>query len=185
MVSLAFLSGDWHCACFASQENYESCIPMKRLIASLVLVALPFSAAASPDLARDWGTKASALYEDTIELLESDADIPDSYETEIGRFALTAGRLGSWIDGSGGPSDLGCIFRGMAEEGETQLMALESAETPDAREDSLKRLATMFSDAEAIAAAAALSAEKGRPAELHTGQNSCAANSAATHAILQ
>lgn len=158
---------------------------MKRLIASFVLVALPFSAAASPELARDWGTKASTLYEDTVELLESDDSIPDSYETEIGRFALTAGRLGSWIDGSGGPSDLGCIFRGMAEEGETQLLALESADTPDAREDSLTRLATMFSDAEAIAAAAALSADKGRPAELHGAQNSCAANSDATHAALQ
>ena len=99
---------------------------MKRLITSLVLSALPFSAAASPDLARDWGTKASALYEDTIELLESDAVIPDTYETEIGRFTLTAGRLGSWIDGSGGPSDLGCIFRGMAEEGEADLFALAS-----------------------------------------------------------
>ena len=158
---------------------------MKRLIASLILSALPFTAAASPELARDWGTKASALYEDTVELLESDASIPDSYETEIGRFALTAGRLGSWIDGSGGPTDLGCIFRGMAEEGETQLMALESAETPGGREDSLKRLASMFSDAEAIAAAAALSADKRRPIEAHGARDSCAANSDATHAALQ
>lgn len=161
---------------------------MKRLIACLVLCALPFTASASPELARDWGTRASTLYQETVSMLNSDSDlsdVPDSYETEIGRFALTAGRLGSWIDGSGGPSDLGCIFRGMAAEGENQLAALEAAETPQGREQSLKRLATMFSDAEAIGAAAALSNGADTPPNLHAGVGSCAANPDATRSALQ
>ena len=161
---------------------------MKRLIASLILSALPFSASASPDLARDWGMRASTLYQETVGLLESDgdlSDVPESYQTEIARFALTAGRLGSWIDGSGGPSDLGCIFRGMAQEGETQLSALENAETPGAREQSLKRLATMFSDAESIGAAAALSQGDPEAMPQHTGSGTCAANPEATSSALK
>ena len=50
---------------------------MKRLIASLILCALPFSASASPDLARDWGMRASTLYQETVGLLESDGDLSD------------------------------------------------------------------------------------------------------------
>ncbi|WP_084395624.1 hypothetical protein [Henriciella aquimarina] len=132
---------------------------MKRFAVALVLAALPFAASASPQLASDWGIKAGDLREETANLIAAidasgKADISDDYEIEIGRFAMTATRLGHWIDGNEGPSDLGCIFRGMAEEGEVQLDALSGADSTRAKRQSLVRLATMFSDAEAIAVAA-------------------------------
>lgn len=163
---------------------------MKRLLMILALAALPFSAAASPQLANEWGAKASELYGETVALIEASDEgdaitVPDAYGTEIGRFAVMAGRLGSWIDGNDGPSDLGCIFRGMAQEGETQLTALDTAATADETHAALKRLATMFSDAEVIAAAASRSgADAGAPA-VSSHAASCAANPEATRSALQ
>lgn len=132
---------------------------MKRFLVALVAAALPLSAAASPELAGDWGIKASALHEETVDLIATlerggETSIPQSYEIEVERFALAASHLGHWVDGKDGPSDLGCIFRGMAEEGSVQLGALDDAETASQTRKSLVRLATMFSDAEVIAVAA-------------------------------
>lgn len=163
---------------------------MKRLLAILALSLLPFSAAASPQLANEWGAKASELYGETAALIEaSDAGetvrVPDAYSTEIGRFSVMAGRLGAWIDGNDGPSDLGCIFRGMAEEGETQLTALDEAATADETHAALKRLATMFSDAEAIAAAAAHSGGEADAPAPTAHATSCAANPDAIRSALQ
>lgn len=163
---------------------------MKRLVACIAVCAVPFSASASPQLASDWGTRASELYQETITLLERNeagelSAIPQQYETGVERFSVMAGRLGSWIDGNDGPSDLGCIFRGMAEEGEVQLMALDAADDMDAEHDSLKRLATMFSDAESIAAAASHAGTTDDSGARQHGPGSCAANLQTTRSALQ
>lgn len=160
---------------------------MKRILAALAALALPFSASASPELASDWGIKASDLREETAGLIKSldtggKADIPSAFEIEIERFAYAATRLGHWIDGNDGPSDLGCIFRGMAEEGVVQLDALSDAGTARAKRDSLVRLAAMFSDAEVIAVAAAQSAGRGTPAITDAGI--CPASAKAARAAL-
>lgn len=162
---------------------------MKRLCLALAIVALPLSAAASPELAGDWGVKASGLYQDTVTLIadvdrSGTADIPHEFEVEIGRFAVTATNLGHWVDGNDGPSDLGCIFRGMAEEGEVQLTALYEAEDPAQTRKSLIRLAAMFSDAEIIAAAAMHASDHDGPALAAGTEVSCPANTAAAHAAL-
>ena len=112
------------------------------------------------------------------------ADITPAFETEIERFAYAATQLGRWIDGNDGPSDLGCIFRGMAEEGVLQLDALEEAGNARDTRDSLLRLAVMFSDAEVIAAAATQSALRATPA-LDSGLASCPVNTAAAKAALK
>ncbi len=163
---------------------------MKRILLAVFALALPMSAAASPELATDWGIKASQLYGETVDLIEAveagdNPAIPSDYETGIARFALAATNLGSWIDGNDGPSDLGCIFRGMAQEGEVQLDALETADNRQDMHASLKRLATMFSDAEIIAAAASASAGNDTPAKAPDGvMASCAASSDAANAAL-
>ncbi|WP_300379266.1 hypothetical protein [Henriciella sp.] len=162
---------------------------MKRMLLALAAAALPFSAAASPELATQWGVKASDLREDTASLISvieasGTVNVPSDFETEIARFSMTASRLGSWIDGNGGPSDLGCIFRGMAEEGEVQLDALDTADSARETHTSLKRLAAMFSDAETIAVAAAQSAGQDGPAA-EAGATSCAASADAARAALE
>lgn len=131
---------------------------MKRLVAIFALFALPLTAQASPQLAQDWGGKAASLHAETTALItEIDSglhpEIDLTYLIEIERFAATAGRLGSWIDTSEGPADLGCIFRGMAAEGERQINTLDTANDLSDRRTALRRLATMFADAEMIAVA--------------------------------
>ena len=162
---------------------------MKRILLAIAAAALPFSASASPELAGNWGMKAGDLREQTASLIETldasgKADITPAFETEIERFAYAATQLGRWIDGNDGPSDLGCIFRGMAEEGVVQLDALEEAETARETRNSLLRLAVMFSDAEVIAAAATQSALRATPA-LDSGLASCPVNTAAAKAALK
>lgn len=161
---------------------------MKRILVILAALAAPLYAAASPGLAGDWGIKASGLYEETAELIaeldtDAQASIPQSYEIEIERFAVAASQLGSWVDGNDGPSDLGCIFRGMAEEGSVQLEALEQAETPSQTRASLVRLATMFSDAEVIAIAAIHADDHETPA-VSSNRMSCPVNADMARAAL-
>lgn len=122
---------------------------MKRLAIILLLSsvgALP--AGASPELASAWGEKAAELYDQTISIRDG-APVSDRFTDELARFSVTASRLASWIDSENGPSDLGCIFRGMAGESETQLDALETGN----RANALQRLTLMFSDAELVSAA--------------------------------
>ncbi len=162
---------------------------MKRLVLAIAAAALPFCASASPELAGDWGVKASGLYQDTVSLIadvetSGETAIPRDYEVAIERFAMTASNLGHWVDGDGGPSDLGCIFRGMAEEGEVQLMALYEADSPRETRSSLIRLAAMFSDAEIIAAAAMHASDHDAPAAPTGIAVSCPVNTAAAHAAL-
>lgn len=162
---------------------------MKRLILACAAAALPFAASASPQLATDWGVKASGLYQETVGLIQAvdtsgETSIPADYEAEIARFADAASRLGSWVDTNHGPSDLGCIFRGMAQEGEVQLDALYEARSPRQTRESLIRLATMFSDAEVIAVAAVYSSGHDIPAAPASVVASCPVSGAAAHAAL-
>lgn len=132
---------------------------MKRAILCLLLSALPLTANASTELARQWGVEAGRLSAETVSLmlavdLGEPAELSETLTLDIYRFGRTSADLARWIDGSNGPDDLSCIFRGMASESEDQLMALEQADTPLSQRDHLRRLASMFADAEIIALAA-------------------------------
>ncbi len=132
---------------------------MKRLLASLCLIITPLSAEAGTELARQWGIEASRLSTETSSLimavdLGESAEIVDSYALDIYRFGRTSADLARRIDQSDGPEDLGCIFRGMAAESETQLSDLETPLAMTEQRETLRRLAVMFSDAEMIAVAA-------------------------------
>ncbi len=122
---------------------------MKRVVAIISLAfAVAMPASASPELASDWGKKAAELYDQTVAIREGER-APARYNDELARFSVTASRLARWIDAEGGPADLGCIFRGMADESEAQLGALESGR----KDVAIDRLTLMFSDAELISAA--------------------------------
>ena len=156
---------------------------MKRLLACLAISISPLAAEASTDLAREWGAEANRLSAETAQLIHAvdlgqRADISDRYALDLYRFGRTSQDLAIWIDDSNGPNDLGCIFRGMAAESEDQLEQLELSDAPTARRESLRRLASMFADAEMIAVAAQRRAPT--PGLAATGTKaSCAADAAA------
>lgn len=132
---------------------------MKRFLACLILMITPLSAEASTELARQWGMEAMRLSTETTDLIMAvdmgeTAEISDTYALDIYRFGRTSADLAQWIDQSDGPHDLGCIFRGMAAESESQLSDLESPLATIEHRDTLRRLAVMFSDAEVISVAA-------------------------------
>lgn len=132
---------------------------MKRFLTCLALLAAPFVANASPEMAKQWGVEAADLRERTADLI-SEIDmgitptIDDIYELDVYRFGRSSAGLAIWIDSSDGPKDLACIFRGMAAESETQLMSLEDLSDKLKSRESLRRLSTMFADAEMISHAA-------------------------------
>lgn len=149
---------------------------MKRLFTSIFLLLLPLSAQASTELARQWGVEASRLSGATSEMMlavdmgESLA-VTDEFAMDLYRFGRTSADLAVWIDDTKGPNDLGCIFRGMADEAETQLSSLETR--PE--RETLRRLSSLFADAEMIAIAAQRRAPT--PGLLaHTKTASCAAD---------
>ena len=162
---------------------------MKRLLACLAISISPLAAEASTDLAREWGAEANRLSAETAQLIHAvdlgqRADISDRYALDLYRFGRTSQDLAIWIDDSNGPKDLGCIFRGMAAESEDQLEQLELSDAPTARRESLRRLASMFADAEMIAVAAQRRAPT--PGLAATGTKaSCAADAAAALDQLQ
>ena len=132
---------------------------MKRLLACLAISISPLAAEASTDLAREWGAEANRLSAETAQLIHAvdlgqRADISDRYALDLYRFGRTSQDLAIWIDDSNGPNDLGCIFRGMAAESEKQLQTLETSTETQPQRESLRRLASVFADAEMIAIAA-------------------------------
>lgn len=161
---------------------------MKRFLACLCLFAAPITAEASTELARQWGIEAGRLSLETSELISSvdmgeSTEVSDTYALDVYRFGRTSADLARWIDHSNGPGDLGCIFRGMASESETQLIELESPTANSDQRESLRRLAEMFADAEVIAIAAQRRASA-RAVGVHTPANSCAADAEmALHAL--
>lgn len=144
---------------------------LKRISSNLVVLALSTlaltsAAQASPETAEDWGAQASALYGTTANLLQSlntnqPSDLEETYIDDLARFSVIAGRLAVWVDTSGGAKDFGCIYRGMAEEAELQLDALEAADTTAEAKTALTRIATMLDDAQSIAVASAHAARHG------------------------
>jgi hypothetical protein len=74
--------------------------------------------------------------------------------TDLQHFGMSASRLSLDIDKAGGPVDLRCIFRGMAEETDNQLKAANAATTGDQQAKALSRLSHMLKDAVEIAPAA-------------------------------
>lgn len=154
---------------------------LKHLISLLLFASMAPVALASPDLAETWGAKAGDLYSSTLVMLDAGKSngLTDDYIVGVERFALTATRLGTWNDDSHGPADFGCIFRGMAEDAEHQLDALETTSSATDREAALKRLIGMFDDAQAISAAAAHAARYGAAIPAADGAPTmCAANPA-------
>lgn len=132
---------------------------MKRLLTSCLLLLLPLSAQASTDLAQQWGKEAGRLSSQTVDMmlaidLGEDMTLTDQFALDVYRFGRTSADLAVWIDDSKGPNDLGCIFRGMAAESETQLQTLETSTETQPQRESLRRLASVFADAEMIAIAA-------------------------------
>ncbi len=132
---------------------------MKRFLTSYLLLFLPLSAQASTDLAQQWGKEAGRLSSQTVDMmlaidLGEDMTLTDQFALDVYRFGRTSADLAVWIDNSKGPNDLGCIFRGMAAESETQLQTLETSTETQPQRESLRRLASVFADAEMIAIAA-------------------------------
>ncbi len=138
---------------------------MKRLILAFAILTAPV-ASASEALTETWAARAALLYQDTEEMLGAlmagyDKPVSAEFADELTQFAVTALRLGQWIDQTGGSSDYGCIFRGMAEEAELQLAQLEGPGSFIQHRAALKRLATLLDDAQVIAVASAQSMQAG------------------------
>ena len=144
---------------------------LKRLTLSLAVLVLSTGFAlgpahASPETAEHWGAQAQKLYKATAQLL-SDLNtgrtdgLEEDYLDGLADFSVTAGRLAVWVDTSGGAKDFGCIYRGMAEEAELQLDALETASDKTEAHTALTRIATMLDDAQSIAVASAHAARSG------------------------
>lgn len=72
---------------------------------------------------------------------------------DLQRLGLAASRLSLEIDQRGGPTGLRCIFRGMAEETDTQLKVASAALTGTTQAAALSRLSHMLKDAVEIASA--------------------------------
>lgn len=139
---------------------------LKRFALGFASLALVNVANASPETAEDWGAQASGLYQTTVELLSSveagqAIDLDPVFTNGLATFSATAGRLAIWVDTDGGAKDFACIYRGMAEEAELQLYALEDADGRANAKSALTRIATMLDDAQSIAAASAYAARHG------------------------
>ena len=132
---------------------------MRRLLACILFALTPLGAQANTDLAQQWGVEATRLSEQTMTMIHAldmgqSTEVSERFTLDVYRFGRTSADLAHWIDQSDGPSDLGCIFRGMAKESEAQLTSLETDFDILAQRDSLMRLAGMFADAEIISIAA-------------------------------
>jgi hypothetical protein len=134
---------------------------MKRLAILLSLALLAVTPAAADDLAKQVAIEAKRLLAQVTSVQNSAAARPGrplpiapALFTELQRFGLAASRLSSEIDQRGGPADLRCIFRGMAEETDKQLAAANTAATGAEQSRALARLTHMLKDAAEIAPAA-------------------------------
>jgi hypothetical protein len=138
---------------------------MKRLLVCLAVAILPVSAHASSDLARQWGFEAHRLSAETADLIHTldmgqPVAISDPYVLDVYRFARTSTDLARWVEGAKGSQDIGCVLRRMSAETADLLDALESDQDTLAQRESLRRLTTMFVDAEVLA----IAAQRRRPA---------------------
>ncbi|MEZ6030562.1 MAG: hypothetical protein R3C46_12540 [Hyphomonadaceae bacterium] len=134
---------------------------MKRIPAVLALALTLSGPAAADTLAQQVQTEASRLLTQ-VKAAEAAArarpsaaapSLAPELASDLQRFGLAASRLSGEIDKSGGPTDLRCIFRGMAEETGKQLQAATAAKTAAEQSIALSHLTHMLSDAILIAPA--------------------------------
>jgi hypothetical protein len=164
---------------------------MSRLIVFAIALVFALTAVglgparASPDTIYQLGAKAEALkdeaiaWRDRLEGADAAQPLPPGYDMELVRFADVAKGIGSELDAHGAPIDLGCIFRGMAEEAELQSNALKTAPNAGHQYIALGRLIAMFDDAAVIAPDAARTL-KGKPDTPQATLGGCEANPEAT-----
>ena len=134
---------------------------MKRLAILLSLALLAVAPARADTLAAQVAAEAKRLLAQVSAAQSSVAARPGAkpkpitpdLSTELQRFGLAASRLYSEIDERGGPADLRCIFRGMAEETDKQLAAANTAKTGADQAKALGRITHMLKDAVEIAPA--------------------------------
>lgn len=159
---------------------------LKHTFFALVLGLTAATASASPETAENWGIQASEIYDEASSMItgvdqQSFHGLAPDFEDRLIRFASTASYLGAWTDETQDAPDLGCIFRGMAEESELQLIALEQAQSVQEMKAALRRIATMADDAQSIAVA---SAHAGRTGEQVAPSGQCLSNSVVVDHIL-
>ena len=130
---------------------------------ALATALTPKSALADANSARDWALLAHDL-KNSAASAKRQADqsamlgltvVPSDLIKELPRFGLVASRLGSELDAYPDATDLSCIFRGMAEETDTQLKALKRAQSGVEQSAALSRLFLMLDDAVHLGEAAA------------------------------
>ncbi len=147
---------------------------LKHIICALTLSLSAPLAAASPDTAENWGLQASEIYAEANAMMadidqRTFSEVSTGFEDRLVRFAATATHLGGWTDDTQNAPDLGCIYRGMAEEAELQLIKIENAASYAELKAALTRIATMADDAQSIAVASAHAGRTGQQAA-PTGQ---------------
>lgn len=153
---------------------------LKRLIFALSLLSTPLAAEASQDLALEWGQKAAALRADTTEYIDAidygyEPVIGDDYLTEIERFAVNAGRLGRWLNSTGGAGDLSCVVSKLAIESERELSSLLNAPDSSSQRLALVHVSDMLSQAEYIAVVSARRSDNTATLSLSTASTDCSA----------
>lgn len=134
---------------------------MKRAVALLSLTLLTALPAHADTLAEQVKTEAARLLAqvsaaETTARRQSSARPPavaPALASDLQRFGLATSRLSIEIDQRGGPTDLRCIFRGMAEETGKQLTAADAAATGADQAQAYARLTHMLKDAIEIAPA--------------------------------
>lgn len=134
---------------------------MKRIIALVVLALIAVSPALADTLAEQVKAEAQRLLAqvssaETAARVRPGAKVQplaSALATDLQRFGLAASRLSTEIDQRGGPTDLRCIFRGMAEETGKQLASASAAKTNADQGKALARLAHVLKDAVDIAPA--------------------------------
>lgn len=152
---------------------------MKRIVPALLLILAP--AAFADGLSKQVGAEAARLLTQVNAMRDAaqakpmlkPAALAPALVADLQRFGLSASRLSLEINQRGGPVDLRCIFRGMAEETDKQLTAASAAANGAEQASALSRLSYMLSDAVEIAPAADAPAQTKTAAK----QTSAAVNS--------
>jgi hypothetical protein len=135
---------------------------MKRFFYSAAAMILATTAAFADNLPKQVGAEAARLLVQVDAARKAanarpaltPAPLAPALVADLQRFGLSASRLSLEIGQRGGPADLRCIFRGMAEETGAQLGAVSKATTGAQQAAALSRLSHMLADAAEIALAA-------------------------------
>ncbi len=127
----------------------------------ILLTSLAATAQAGPgsdfaEFAQRLGAEATVRSRDAAQRPAAPAtplDIEDPYSFELDQFAAEALMLSRQIDAAGGPVDLRCIFRGMSQDTESRIEAINTAETAAEQAHIYAGLADLMRDAAEIAPA--------------------------------